>query len=362
MFRGFGLVVGIAHLTLIFLCLRLLFPAQWRMQFFGLTLAAFLPEHLYISQYVTNESLAALWVTAALYFCLRLLKGNRPYWRLSVATGACLGAALLTKVTAIIAVPFITGALLGWLMLQRIRPVRIWFTTLGLFLAATFAVCSWHYLRVWRAFGTPFVVSGCDAYRELSFGPKTAFARPPTSPDLASVSRTHFSAHFMDLRMGCIRPFWGDSLCGGSVSFISRPPWDYELMAAGMLLALLPTAVILIGLGACLSRFFRRPGPIWFLLLGIPLASFAGLVYMNLRTPWISLVKAFYCMIALLPVCVFGSVGWDILYRHARGFRLVLCVVFGVWALNAYASYWIRGETCATHCVRGLDLFPKQSL
>ena len=57
-------------------------------------------------------------------------------------------------------------------------------------------------------------------------------------------------------------------------------------MAAGMLLALLPTAIILIGLAVCLRRFFRQPGPVWFLLLGIPLASFAALVYLNLKFPY----------------------------------------------------------------------------
>ncbi len=90
-FRGFGLLVGVAHLGLIFLCLRLLFPGRVGMQLFGLILAACLPEHLYISQYVTNESLADIWMTATIYFCLRLLKDNRPDWRLSVAGGGCLG-------------------------------------------------------------------------------------------------------------------------------------------------------------------------------------------------------------------------------------------------------------------------------
>ena len=356
-FRGFGLVVGIAQFTLIFLCLRLLFPAQWRMQFFGLTLAAFLPEHLYMSQYVTNESLAALWVTAALYLCLRLLKGNRPCWWLSITAGACLGAAVLTKVTAIIAVPFIMGALLGWLMLQRIRAVRIWFTTVGLFLAATLAVCGWHYLRAWKTFGTPFGFPGFDATSGFAFWAEDGLSTTAYFTRFGQCLTHPFFSAFHGFADGVYSTFWGDGSCGGSVSFISRPPWDYELMAASMLLALLPTAVILIGLGACLSRFFRRPGPIWFLLLGIPLASFAGLVYINLKVPCTNVVKAFYCMIALFPICAFGSVGWDILYRHARGFRLVLCVVFGVWALNAYASYWIRGETCATHSVRGLDYF-----
>lgn len=126
LFRGFGLLVGVTHIILIFLCLRLVFPERPGIQLFGLVLAAFLPEHLYISQYVTNESLAAAWITGTIYFCLRLLKGEQHLWQLSAAGGACLGAALLTKFTAILTIPFFYGALFGWLALRRIRAVRIW--------------------------------------------------------------------------------------------------------------------------------------------------------------------------------------------------------------------------------------------
>jgi tetratricopeptide (TPR) repeat protein len=354
LFRGFGLLVGVTHIVLICLCLRLVFHGRLGMQLFGLILAACLPEHLYISQYVTNESLAAAWVTGAIYFCLRLFKAGQHLWQYSAAAGICLGAALLTKVTAIVTIPFFAGALLVWLVLQRIRSVRIWTTTLGLFMITTLVVCGWHYLRVWKAFGTPFVfawdpASGSGWWAEDGFRTTTYFTRFGRS-----LTQPFFSS-FYGFADGIYSTFWGDGLCGGSDSFINRPPWNYELVATGMLLALLPTVIILTGLAACLRKAFREPGPVWFLLLGIPLAAFVTLVYLNLKVPFNCNVKAFYGLIALFPICALGSAGWEIWHRHARGWRPVLCIAFGVWALNAYASHWIRGDTYSTYAARGLQ-------
>jgi Flp pilus assembly protein TadD len=128
------------------------------------------------------------------------------------------------------------------------------------------------------------------------------------------------------------------------------------LMAAGCLLALVPTVIILTGLAACARKFFRHPEPIWFLLLGLPVTTLAALVYMNLKLPFYCNVKAFYGLMALLPICAFGAFGWDILIKQNRVLRPVLCVALGVWALNAYASFWIRDGAASTHATRGMSL------
>src|SRR5258708_13761668 len=70
--RLLGGFFGIAQFVLVFWSLRLLLPV--RAAFIGLLLAAFLPMHLYLPQYVTNEMLAETRATAGLYLCLRLLK------------------------------------------------------------------------------------------------------------------------------------------------------------------------------------------------------------------------------------------------------------------------------------------------
>ena len=109
--RAVSALTGIVHLVLIFLCLRLVFPMQPRRQIVGLLIAGFLPANLCLSHHVTNENLAALFVTAALYFSLRLLRVEKASGRLAVAVGACMGLALLTKFSAVLAVPLVVMAL-----------------------------------------------------------------------------------------------------------------------------------------------------------------------------------------------------------------------------------------------------------
>ena len=76
--RLLGLTAGIAQFTLVFASLRLIFPNQPLRQWGGLILAAFLPMHLYLFHYVTNETLAATLVSATVYLCLRILRDEQP--------------------------------------------------------------------------------------------------------------------------------------------------------------------------------------------------------------------------------------------------------------------------------------------
>ena len=74
--RVLGAFFGIAQCVLVFLTLRLLLPV--RAALIGLLLAAFLPMHLYLAHYVTNEILAATLATLTIYLCLRVLKNETP--------------------------------------------------------------------------------------------------------------------------------------------------------------------------------------------------------------------------------------------------------------------------------------------
>src|SRR5205823_6069675 len=115
----------------------------------------------------TNETLAALFVTAALYFCLRVLRSEVPSTRLYAAVGVCLGLAMLTKFSALLAILPIFGALL-WRGASSQNPEsrntphvsRFTFQAsrpMLLTLAACLLVCGWHYARVWLHFGNPLI-------------------------------------------------------------------------------------------------------------------------------------------------------------------------------------------------------------
>ena len=93
--RFLGALFGIAQFILVFLSLRLLLPA--RAALVGLLLAVFLPMHLYLAHYVTNEILAATLMTVTLYLCLRFLKTEEPRASQFGWIGLALGAAMLSK-------------------------------------------------------------------------------------------------------------------------------------------------------------------------------------------------------------------------------------------------------------------------
>jgi tetratricopeptide (TPR) repeat protein len=358
--RIFGLMIGVAHFTFVFLGARALFPKQLIKQLFCLLFAALVPEQIFLAHYVTNEFLAATLVTGSIYFCLRLLKNDNASILNSVAIGLCLGGGLSTKATAVVAVPFVFGAIAFWLLLKHRADLGIWFRTLGVAAIVTIVAGGGHYLRVWKHFGKPLVhdwdpVSGFAWWTDAGYRTRSSafgFGESLSHPFYSSLHS------FAD---GIYSTLWGDGLLGGDMAIETRPPWNYELMAGGYLLALVPTALILAGIVICAVRFIRRPQPASFMLLGILFATFGALLYMNLKLPYYCNAKAFYALITLLPMCAAGAVGCDSLWQKARVARPVLSILLGVWALNAFSSYWIVRDA-RTHAVNGIHYCPMKRI
>jgi tetratricopeptide (TPR) repeat protein len=350
--RLFGLVIGCAQFALVFLSLRLLFPGRPGAQLFGLILAAALPENIYISHYITNEALCGMLATAAIYFCLRILKSEEEPTRLYLWLGLCLGLALLAKLTAVIVVPVIGVALLAKLVAKGRTNVWLLARTVGLVAVLTVAISGWHYARMWRHYGSPLVgnwdgTTGFHWWMEDGFHTAGYFFRFGHS--LAYPWYSGFES-FGD---GLYSTLWGDGLCGGMVDLSDRPPWNYPLMAGGFLLALLPTLLILGGAGSAVRNLIRQPELPWLVLTGVAFATVAAIVYMGLKLPYYAQVKAFYGLVAMLPLCAFAARGWEIILRRGKWAASAAAVVFAVWAMNSYASYWIRTWDAETQITLG---------
>ena len=177
--RLIGAFLGIAQFVFVFLTLRLLFPV--RTAVVGLLLAAFLPMHLYLAHYVTNEMLTAALATAALYLCLRLLRSEMTRALQFAWLGLAVGGAMLTKATAILLLPVVVAAIAGKLACARV-PTAIWLRNIGLLLAICFAVCGWHYARIWLRFGTPLlgnwdVISGFTWWQDPGYHTASDYLR-----------------------------------------------------------------------------------------------------------------------------------------------------------------------------------------
>jgi tetratricopeptide (TPR) repeat protein len=345
--RLLGLALGLAQLVLAAACLRLLFPDQPRRQLAGLCLAAFLPARIYTCHYVTNEVLLTTLGTAALYVCLRSLQDERTLaWRHALL-GLCLGAALLTKVTAVVVVGTVLLVLIGRLMVRGERRPGIWLRGVGVTLLTAAAVSSWYFARVAAHFGMPLAgnydpTSGFWWWQPPGYGSLAYYCRfghALTDPFFSALHGTPD---------GLYSSLWGDGLCGGAGAWLHRPPWNYDLMAVGFLLALPASAAIGVGLVAAIWHLVRRPQAEWFLLLGVVGGLAVGVVFQLLRYPYYGHARASYLLTGMVPLCALGALGLDLLARLGRAAGFLLAVLMGTWACTVYTSFWIAPSSAAT--------------
>jgi tetratricopeptide (TPR) repeat protein len=337
--RILGLAIGLVHIAIVWATLRILFPSERSAAGWGVVLAAFLPPLLYLSQYVTNEALTAMLVSACVWLTIRGLQQERLTWTLCATLGLCLGAALLAKSSALLVLPIVFSALLWKWLEKRTISFAQWTARMGLTLALCALAGGWHYARLWVHYGNPLVGNWdpklgfswwqYDGYRTsgfyLRFG--DALLHPWNS----------LPRSFGD---GIYATLWGDGLLSSAVEFFSRPPWNYDLMAVGFWLALLPTFAVFAGGILALRKFIQRPSAEWFLLLGFGGLVLSAMIYISLVVPY-SMAKAFYGLSALIPFCVVGALGMGFLAQRSKKVSTIVCVLLGLWAINNYACFWI---------------------
>jgi len=333
--RLFGAFLGIAQFVFVFLSLRLLFPV--RTALIGLLLAAFLPMHLYLAHYVTNEMLAATLATATLYLCLRLLMSDTPRMSQFAWLGLALGAAMLAKATAILLLPVIIAAIAGKLVYARV-PMAISLRNIGILLGICFAVCGWHYAHIWLTFGTPLlgnwdVISGFTWWQDPGYHTAADYLRFGRS-----IVHPLFSG-FAGFADGIYSTLWGDGLCGGSSSLTLA--WNEKPMVAGYLWALIPTALVFTGAFVAIIQFIRKPSSELFLLLGFCAVLVFSMIFMTLKVPSYAQAKAFYGLSALTPFCFFGALAVETVTRTRVRLQSILALFLLVWAVNSFATYWI---------------------
>jgi tetratricopeptide (TPR) repeat protein len=342
-----ALLMGLAQVFLIAACLRVVFPGRPVRRGVGLALAAFLPMHLYTTHYLANDLLAGVFALGAVYLTLVLLRGDPPSPGRLAALGGCLGAAILTKLTAAAAAVAVFAVLTGWLA-ARAQPLRLWLRMLGVPLLACLAVCGWFFLRNFQHFGTPLIGS-YDSATGFRWWQEPGYAMAAQGLRFGRSLVAPFHGVLDGIPDGIYSLLWGDGSWGSAGSRLYRPPWNYELMAAGYLLALVPCLLAVVGIVAALAEIVRRPNAVGFLMLALPASFSVAMLYHYLKYPYFCHVKAFYALPAVLSLCAFAGWGFDLLAWRSGVARVVLGTFLGLWALTAYASFWVDGSAANTH-------------
>jgi hypothetical protein len=346
--RLFGLGCGIANLFLVTACMRRLFPENARRQVLGAVIAASLPSLLCLYQFPGNEMLLVTLTSATLLAALRLLHDDQPPLPRYLVLGACVGLALLAKVSALL----LALALLFVLVLHTARRPRQLVAKLGIAVLTALLLSSWHYLHLWSDFGSPLVGNWDKAlgmnwwqdpgYRTLH--DYTRFGRALVAPMFAG---------FGGVVDGLYSSLWGDGLCSGFPNVGAAPPWPRDFMAMAILLALLPSAALLVGGVASLVVWLRRPTLPGTLLGALAILVLAGILFATLRVPSYAQAKASYGLSGLVPLCACIAVGLDWTVLRRRRIRPLVDTAIGTWALLSFAALWIHGESPQALITRG---------
>ncbi len=335
--RGVSMFLGAAFVLVVFLCVRVLFPAQPLLALGTAAFVAWLPMNLALSASVTNDALTNLIMALALWRVALLAQdagqsasSPRLLLRHALVLGLLIGAGVWTKTSTLLLVPMTACAC-------------YFFVKQGLVSAKDGGRIAAVALSVGMLLGAPWLLRNQVLYGDplAQHLFESAFQNTAQAPDLiryvfggslgaylAGVARWTF-ASFWGV-FDSMRLFWGQNPA-------SHPPSPAQ-----------PLPFIYTGLGLCclaagagLWRWMRRK-PAWTPTQAAVLSAFGvlavltGLAHLRFVLVFFQ-AQGRYWYPALLPLALFFVLGLRGLAVRPALFPILLgFVIVGLLGLNAY--------------------------
>ncbi|MCK6447810.1 MAG: hypothetical protein L6Q99_15570 [Planctomycetes bacterium] len=340
--RWLGCAAGIVQILAVALGARATFGAGTRATAIAITFAAFVPMQLYLAHFPTNEVWAAALSSVALAWTAKRLSSDARRTRELVWIGVTLGAALLTKFSALIPLVVCVGALGLDAWSRGARRAKELALPLALVLGCVVVVAGWHYARVTAHFGTP-IVGNWDAESGRAWWQQPGYR---TSGDFLRFGRVFGEPVLAGLHSvpdALYSTLFGDGMIAGSADPHVRPPWRWELVSLLFAVGLAPLALLVLGFAATCVRWWRAPTPRDFLLLASAVATGFALLALALRLPFYAQAKAFYGGAVLLPLAVFVATGCELVARRGRWFAILVGGGAIGCAVTAYLAHFSGG-------------------
>jgi len=307
---GVGAVGGAVWL------IRCLDPGARKRAFLAAALLLFLPVHVYMSAMLGEEIVASSLVSLAVVgVCIDLVRRPpmpRALWR-SAGWGLLAGLALLTKLSGVLAIAAVGGALL--LDGLRRRELERALALAAIFGLVAGVVGGWPYVRNLVSFGYLYP-HDLPVHERIH-------TMPPGDRAISDYLRVPVST-LLDPR--AIEPklvysVWGTTYTtlwyDGHRHFLPRDSREATRLGTAILtLALLPTLAFGVGLVRGLRRAWSTPeGPDTLFLLLVAL-TLAGYVLFTWRNPWYVTLKGSYMLTLIVPFAWYAS---EVLSDWTRG-------------------------------------------
>lgn len=338
--RILPLFCGIVQVEICYRTMKYVYPDRNDLQSIGTVIGGFLPMNIYMSQFIGNEPLAALFSSAATFFIFKILSSHgSPSKRDLFYTGLFLGFALLTKISALVLALPIAVCLLckiiasDWDKKTTFKAsAQMMFFVFGV----SFVISGWYYIRNWIEMGH-FFIAGWDSSRNIVWWQDPGYRTPS---QLYAFGESLFYPVYSALASfwdGLYSTLWMD----GYLSAYNRPPWNYGFMLSGAWLSLLPSAAIITGIISSLSEISKE------IQRNLIFASFTltiyilAIFYIYLSVPVISSAKASYALGLTPCIAVLFAGGFDAFTRRFLFIKAALYGIFACWAVSAYAAYFV---------------------
>lgn len=330
---------GMLLVEITFRTLRRLFSDNPQAQSCGLVIGALLPMNLYMCQYVGNEPLTAAFTALALYLAVKIFtRSDSVPLKDAALLGIVTGIAILTKVTPVLLVPVISVFLVIFAGARK-ESNGAWWRIPAVFLAATALVSGWYFARNWILLGKPFV-AGWDANRNFVWWQDPSYRIFKNFYAFGESLSQPVYACFNGFADAVYATFWHDGYISAQIMTGTSPPWNYNLLAAALLLSLVPSAAMIMGGVSMLRNSGNKKAlPLTFFLAAI-LVYFSALLYLYASLPIFSTAKASYTMgltpcYAALAAC---GASYILRFNHLKNIFVALLIT---WAVLTYCGFFV---------------------
>lgn len=334
--RIIPLACGIAQIEICYRIMKLIYPENQNMQIMGILMGGLLPMNIYMSQFVGNEPLAALFLGITIYYVIQMLKCDSwPPLRMSVLAGLFLGLALLTKISAIlITIPILIVIPLNLYMKNRESTLRInreILTRMLWLISSLFIVSSFYFIRNWS-----------DAGNLISINTAKLWWQDPGYRTINQIF-TFGTSLFYPI-YSSISGFW-DSIYStlwldGFLSSYDRPSWNYDLMLSSAWISLFTTAAILIGIGKNMLRPITAINNGHMFIILCLFVYFGAIYCVFLIHPVLSTAKSTYALGLTPCIAILCVEGLKTMTKN-RVFRAAVYGIISCWAVGSYCAYFV---------------------
>ena len=275
--------------------------------------AGLLPMNLYMSTYVSNESLHATWISASLVLATEIIWASGQAWRKTLLLGVTLGLGLLTKFTSLALAPIIGGFATIRLYLVERKPIGQTAAVGTSLLFVASVIAGWFYIRNWMLFGDP-VVWNLDVPGKPTWWMLPGFRSSASYLQFGEALSYPFFSGFVSFWDGIYSTLWADGLVAGMIRVSTRHLfWRYDFMTLIPVFAVPATLCMGWGFLSLIADSFRSQEPRRILTLSmITSVLFVlafSLLFITIRLPFYAQAKAPYILAGTLPLALCAAQG-----------------------------------------------------